>query len=163
MRKSLVCLLLLALAAVCAAQDGGKKEAKPRPDLTGTWVLDRSGHGVSRKFDSTLVITHRDPELRIVRTDVMETKRLMWEYVYYTDGRGESNPMDYGTGRIRWIRSKTKWKGDRVEARIGGFWRRWQLSADGQTLTHTYSTGYIPVEGLMPQPTSIKLVYRRAP
>ena len=179
MKKALACLMMLALAAVCAAQDSRKKESKQRPDLTGTWVLDKSKSGGGSNFDSTLVITHRDPEVRINRTDVRKGERVTKDYVFYTDGRGESNPMYYGDGRFD---SDTKWEGGKVVAYMcartysgqkcrGGTSQEWQLSADGQTLTHTtsYVTGFdygragnsvtAPTPG---EPGGTKLVYRRA-
>lgn len=170
MKNILASLVLLALATVCAAQENRKQEAKPHPDLTGTWVLDRSGGG--SKFDSTLVITHRDPELRITRMDVRKRERVTKEYVFYTDERGESNPMYYGSGKFD---SDTKWEGSKVVAYTcnrgykgarchGADSWKWQLSADGQTLTHR--TIYIMVFRYGAEPASqvgeSKLVYRRA-
>lgn len=172
MKNALAGLLLLALAAVCAGQESRKKEAKPHPDLTGTWVLDRSRSGGGSKFDSTLDITQRDPELRITRTDVRKRERVTKEYVFYTDGRGESNPMYYGNGKLD---SDTKWEGSKVVAYVcnrrytgarchGGDAWKWQLSADGQTLTHR--TSYVMASGY-DSPAWVmgknKLVYRRAP
>lgn len=179
MKNVLACLLLLALATVCAAQESRKKEAKPHPDLTGTWVLDRSKSAGGSKFDSTLVITHRDPELRITRTDVRKRERVTREYVFYTDERGESNPMYYGDGKFD---SDTKWEGRRVVAYTcnrsynwarchGGDAWEWQLSADGQTLTHRTSyvmpSVYVGGSGAVLEPARVmsegKLVYRRVP
>ena len=166
------------LAGVSAARDDKRKGAAPRPDLSGTWVLDRSksnygdarGRNIS-KDDVTLVITHRDPELRFTKTVVNEGRQETKEYVYYTDGRGETNPMYYGSGEVD---SKTRWDGDRLEtlatlARVGranqgaGYYlameAKWRLSDDGRTLTHTnYSVN--PGEEGGSQET--RLVYRRA-
>jgi hypothetical protein len=172
MKNILACLVLLALAVVCAAQQRPKQEAKPHPDLTGTWVLDRSKSGGGSKFDSTLVITHRDPELRITRTDLRKRERVTKEYVFYTDGRGESNPMYYGNGKFD---SDTKWEGSKVVAYTcqrrykgarchGGDSWKWQLSADSQTLTcrtnHLMASGIDAPAWTMDES---KLVYRRAP
>jgi hypothetical protein len=171
MKNTLAGLLLLTLAAVCAAQESGKKEAKPHPNLTGTWTLDRS-KGDTSKFDSTLVISHRDPELRITRTDMRKREAVTKEYAFYTDGRGESNPMYYGDGKFD---SDTKWEGSKVVAYTCNRWFKgarchgadswkWQLSADGQTLT--YRMGYVMASGNA-SPAWVmggnKLVYRRTP
>lgn len=181
MKNTLAAFLLLVLAAVCAAQDNQKKEAKPHPDLSGTWVLDKSRSVRNGKFDSTLVIAHHDPELRILRTDVRKKGRAVREYVFYTDGRGESNPYYYGDARFD---SDTKWEGRKVVAYIcyrrrykrakcnGADAWRWQLSADGQRLTHTtsFATGFsygspggVISSPTLAQPAGNKLVYRRAP
>lgn len=172
MRTTPACLLLFALVAVCGAQDSRKKEPKPHPDLTGRWVIDSSKSAGGSKFDSTLVITHRDPELRINRTDVRKREQVTKEYVFYTDGRGESNPMYYGDGKFD---SDTKWEGNKVVAytcsrrykgaRCNGpdSWK-WQLSADGQTLTHQIS--YLMASGSDAPSWAMggsKLVYRRVP
>jgi len=168
MKNTLAGLLLLALAAVCVAQET-RKEAKPHPDLTGTWRLDKSKGGGSSKFDSTLLITHREPELRINRTDVRKRVRIEKEYVFYTDRRGESNPMYYGDGKFD---SDTKWDGNKVVTYVcsrrytgakchGEDSWNWKLSADGQTLTHW--TTYIAASGSSWLTSGNKLVYRRAP
>lgn len=192
MRSIIMCACLAAcLAGVSYAHGGGGKDARPRPDLSGTWVLDRSSsnYGEARgkdisKTDSTLVIVHRDPELRISRTAALRGERWTKEYVYYTDGRGESNPMYYGAGLVE---TETKWKGGRVEAvhcyrpagrhasrtqvrcASGDATQVWQLSADGQTLTHTtssFSPGFDWGAGGSVQDShasEMRLVYRRAP
>lgn len=195
MRSIILCACLAAcLAGVSHAQGGKTNDARPRPDLSGTWVLDRSrsNYGEGRggdasKTDSTLVITHRDPELRISKTMVLKGRQWTKEYVYYTDGRGESNPMYYGAGVAE---TKTKWKGDGVEAVFcyraqgrngsrtqagcvnGDSEQRWQLSADGRTLTHTTSyylpdfsagAGDFPAASTLGHGGQVKLVYRRAP
>lgn len=176
MKEIFAVLLLLALAALTCAQDGRKSGARPHPNLTGTWVLDRSKSGGGSKFDSTLVITHHDPELRITRTDIRKKEQIIKEYVFYTDGRGESNPMYYGDGKFY---SDTTWEGANLVAYDcgrkhsghkcrGGNSQKWQLSADGQKLTHTtsYVMGLVYAGGGIGAPISesgrTKLVYRRA-
>jgi hypothetical protein len=183
-RALLASLLLAAFAAAAPARpkasefrDGGKKEGK-HPDLSGTWALDksRSNYGEARgrdisKADSTLVIGHRGAELSIERTVVLKGQRETKHYAYYTDGRGESNPMAYGSGTFE---TQTKWDGAKVVARTPA--RRgsasestqtWELSADGQTLTHTTVSGSQEFNWgdshVSPwNSVKIKLVYRRA-
>ena len=175
MKSILACLLLLALAVSSAAQKSGK-QPETHPDLTGTWALDKSKSGRGSKFDSTLVISHRDPELRITRTDVKKRERVTREYVFYTDGRGESNPFYYGDAKFE---SKTKWEGIKVVAypcrrmyqgakckRGTDSWM-WQLSEDGQTLTHRTSAVIALPDATGNASASLtdnnKLVYRRVP
>lgn len=180
MKSIILCVCLAAsLAGVSSAQVGkGKAE---RPDFSGTWKLDRaaSEFGGARsiwKNDTTLVITHRDPELRVTRTLTLgdgrqETKEL----VYYTDGRKETNPMAFGAGRFE---TQTKWEGGKVvtyasygppSRRFAGDWSdatfKWRLSDDGRTLTQTILSSMRPSVGPSSVAdtinTEVKLVYRR--
>lgn len=149
----LAALLLLACAVPAAAQGEKKKdEARPRPDLSGTWVQDlgKSKYPWPRDPKTattiTLVIEHREPELKIkqlinVRDYVPETT------VLYTDGRGESNPMAAPARGV--VKTKTRWKDSRVHvsgrvepesSQIGErfvveYTERWEVSADGKVLT----------------------------
>ena len=174
-------LLTLCLLAACAAAGGGAASArddrkeKARPDFSGTWELDRSksNFGLFRdrpvsKADSTLVITHRDPELKIERTLKLNGQQETKQFAYYTDGRGETNPATIGAGEVK---SKTKWDGERVAAQSKLKWpgrdgaagpeldltQRWQVSSDGKTLTNStvISSAQTGVQ-------EIRLVYRRA-
>jgi len=173
MKKALSCFLLLALAVVCAARDDKKKESKPHPDLTGTWALDKSKSDLGpfrdrpiAKADETLVIAHHDPELKIMRTLSLNGQEQSHDLAYYTDGRGETNPATFGGGEVK---SKTKWDGEKVVAKSSTMRQtsqgavfidvtdRWQLSADGQTLTETTS-----ISGPMGGVQDIKQVFRRA-
>ncbi|MDT7687296.1 MAG: hypothetical protein QOE46_55 [Acidobacteriota bacterium] len=179
MKSIVLCIWLAAClagvgAATAAARDDKKKDEKPRPDMSGTWTLDRSksDFGPFRerpisKADSTLVIAHHDPELKITRTLTLNGQQETKEFNYYTDGRGEANPAVIGTGEVK---SKTKWDGDKVSAHSKMTWpgqngaagvemdvtQKWQVSADGKTLTNTtaLSSGQMGVQ-------EIKLVYRR--
>ncbi|HWW74759.1 MAG TPA: hypothetical protein VNZ44_05140 [Pyrinomonadaceae bacterium] len=176
MKHLLLCLcLLLACASVAAAGGDGKKEGKPHPDLSGTWELDRSKSDFGlfsdrpvSKADSTLVIAHRDPELKITRTMKLNGQQEVREFAYYTDERGETNPAAIGAGEVK---SKTKWEGEKVAAHSKMSWpgrggaaavemdvtQKWQVSSDGKTLTNT--TVITNQMGA----NEIKLVYRRAP
>ena len=167
---ALVTLSLLAGAS--AAGDDKKKESKPRPDFSGTWQLDRakSDYGIFgdrpiAKADATLVVEHKEPELKITRTLRLNGREETGVFTYYTDERGEANPAAIGPGDVR---SKTKWEGDKVVARAsirgkgsGGVGagldvtQKWYVSSDGKTLTNTTAIG----DGMGGQ--LIKLVYRR--
>ncbi len=171
MKALLLSLCLLACAAAAPAADDKKRA---RPDFSGTWELDRSksefglfGDRPLAKADATLVVTHREPELKIVRTLRLNGREETKEFTYYTDGRGESNPGSFGSGVLD---SKTRWEGERVTAHAKTTWpardgrpevvlettQTWQLSAGGRALTHT--TRIVNGEAT----EEVKLVYRRA-
>ena len=163
-------LLALCLLAFAAAGDDKKKT---HPDFSGTWRIDRSKSDYGEwsdkplaKADSTLVVEHRDPELKIKRTLSLDGREEVKEFAYYTDGRGETNQATIGVGEVT---SKTQWVGDRVvaEARIerrgqSGPYRldvtqKWQVSSDGNGLVNTTTiSNEMGAEQL-------KLIYRRAP
>lgn len=171
MKTILCCLCLLACAAVSLAAQGGGKKEKGRPDLSGTWQLDRSksefGVFVERPVahaEVTLAIEHRDPELKIRRTLKVRGREETAQLVYHTDGRGETNPGLFGVARVE---SKTSWEGNKVVARtrlkrkgLRGdadleLTEKWQLSGDSKALT--YTSVLLGEFG----ESQVKLVYRR--
>lgn len=156
MKRLLLYLLLLAcVATMCAAKD--ERSAKPHPDLTGTWTRDNKrssfamlGDSPAARADETLVIVERGPEIKITRTLNFGGRVETQELIYYTDGRGETNPAMLG--RVG-VKSKTKWDGAKLvseskltrESPGGGTFtidstEKWQLSADGKTLTRPTSS-----------------------
>jgi len=164
-------LLSLCLLACAAAADVRKKEGKSHPDFSGTWRIDKSksdfGEFSDRplsKADATLVVEHKDPELKVRRTLSLNGQEEVKEFTYYTDERGETNQATIGVGEVK---SKTKWDGDKVvsEAHItrrgqGGPYelnvvQKWQVSSDGKTLTNTTT-----ISNQMGA-QQVKLVYRR--
>ena len=174
-------LLTLCLAAACAAVHGGaaarddKKKEKARPDLSGTWELDKSksDFGLFRdrplsKADATLVVAHSEPELKITRTLKLNGQQEVKVFTYYTDERGETNPATIGAGEVK---SKTKWDGEKVSASSKMTWpgqngaaaaemdvtQKWQVSSDGKSLTNTTA-----ISSVQTGVQYIKLVYRRA-
>ena len=172
-RTLLSACVCLCLSASAAAGGGVKGEGKSRPNLSGTWELDRAksdfGLFADRplsKADSTLVVTHRDPELKIVRTLRLNGREEKKEFTYYTDERGETNQAAFGAGELK---SKTKWEGDKVSAHAKTTWpardgrpavelettQGWQVSSDGKTLTQTTRIVNDKVT------EEIRLVYRR--
>jgi hypothetical protein len=189
-------LFAFACAAPCAAQDK-KKEPPARPDFSGTWVLDlkKSGYGNVRNpravtLPTTLVIAHGEPEVRVTRKfPEAYSEERGGEIVYYTDGRGEKNTL-VGRDRVSLsgtIESHTKWKGKRLVIRgtdylvaFGDtnsfdFTERWELSADGNTLTQTKEYDVLGEPGgstrvprregdsVVMVPADSKRVYNRAP
>ncbi len=155
------CLILICGFGTTPAAAQGKKTTKAKPDLSGTWLLDprKSNVGPSAKPDQPLKIAQHDPELRITH---MVASNGQKDFVYYTDGRGETNTttMFLSTdtdmnprGHDKDVtKSKTKWSGDKLVTRftlssvIGGhplefeIIDEWKLSKDGQTLTQTSRT-----------------------
>ena len=176
MKSIILCLCLVAsLAGVSSAQGDKKKEGKPRPDLSGTWELDKSksDFGLFRdrplsKADATLVVAHSEPELKITRTLKLNGQQEVKEFTYYTDERGETNPATIGAGEVK---SKTKWDGEKVSASSKMTWpgqngaaaaemdvtQKWQVSSDGKSLTNTTA-----ISSVQTGVQYIKLVYRRA-
>ena len=176
MKRPLSASLLTVLLTLClsagALGDDKKKEGKSHRDLSGTWQIDKVksdfGEFIDRplsKADATLVVEHKDPELKIKRTLSLNGQEEVKQFTYYTDERGETNQATIGVGEVK---SKTKWDGDRVvsEAQVTrrgqsgpyvlNVMQRWQVSSDGKTLTNTTTIGN--ETGTQ----QVKLVYRRA-
>jgi hypothetical protein len=153
-----VALLLLLPCVSVSAQGGKTDKLKARPDLSGTWELDQaqtkprsSKAAASNRL--TLLISHREPEIRMTRRSNAGGRERTREAVYYTDGRGEKNLGSRITSRPdapeQELQSKTRWKGDKLvttttirEAVASTFmtWEitdEWKLSADDQTLVQT--------------------------
>jgi hypothetical protein len=161
---SVFCFILICGFGTTRAVAQGQQNTKTKPDFTGTWLLDRkkSNAGASTKPDQPLKIAHRDPELRI--THIVESigQATALDLVYYTDGRGETNPatifLSPGTDMNRpghdkdVSRSKSTWTRNKLIIRstlrslIGGrqlefeVIDEWKLSADLKSLTQTSRT-----------------------
>lgn len=146
MRKIAVCLLcsLMLLVNVSSAS------AQTKPNFSGTWSLDKSRSNFGRlakeaaNVKITLKITHREPEVKMVRSGSLNGQGGAQNITYFTDGRGESNP---GLLNNSTANSKTKWEGAKLSSRsltslsfngetfqLETIERR-ELSTDGKTLT----------------------------
>src|SRR2546430_7067509 len=125
--KSLVLLICLtACAMICFGQ---ANKAKPKPDLGGTWEFDQKRSNVGKSNSSTppeqITITYLDPELKVRRKVVTNGQLEERDLVYYTDGRGETNPTSAwittnpgsDSDRPLQTKSKTSWSGDRIVTR----------------------------------------------
>jgi hypothetical protein len=177
MRRSLSASLLIVLLTWClsAVVSAGDDKQKSHPDFSGTWRIDRSKSDFGlfsdrplSKADATLVVEHRDPELKVRRTLSLNGQEEVKEFAYYTDERGETNQATLGVGEVK---SKTKWDGDRViseasitrRGRSGPYTldvtQKWQLSSGGKALTNT--TVIRNKEGEQETVEELKLVYRR--
>ena len=132
-----------------------RAEPSESPDLSGNWRVVETKNvakmpGQTELFEKTLVIIHKEPEIKITTQlkDNGRTKEL--ETVYFTDSRGETN----ATFRESGVKSTTRWSGNKLEIRrveamsikdpAGAikvikvdYIERWELSKDGNTLTIT--------------------------
>ncbi|HKC64903.1 MAG TPA: hypothetical protein VKB86_14770 [Pyrinomonadaceae bacterium] len=153
MKKLLIAILLSLAVTMCVAQNGNDKSGKQsRPDLSGTWKLDKSKgnyvaySGLKPDAELILVISHNEPEIKVTRKSVWQGQERVQEWTYYSDGRGEVGHtiIDGKEGE-----SKTKWEGDKLVSRfsisLGGGRTRvsvevtqeLKVSANGKVLTQT--------------------------
>ena len=124
--------------------------APAKPNFSGTWALDKSRSNFGRlakeaaNIHISLKITHREPEVKMIRSGSLNEVKGTQNLTYFTDERGESNP---GLLTNTTAQSKTKWEGTRLTSRslssvtfngqafqIETIERR-ELSVDGKTLT----------------------------
>ncbi|MBD0327179.1 MAG: hypothetical protein ICV68_12155 [Pyrinomonadaceae bacterium] len=153
------CLLLCAGLSTAQSGEVESGKQKSKPDFSGTWMLDEEQAKQNKRKSGatldkvTLVISQREPEIKMSRKIVSGGRERTRETVYYSDERGETN---YGTTistkpnpKDEEIKSKTKWKDDKLvtsatvrTAVRGTFFNweiveEWKLSPDGKTLTQT--------------------------
>lgn len=170
MKCAMLCFAVAALACPLKAQN---KAAKPKADLSGTWLLDAkksNSVGLTSRPDLPIKISHQDPELRITLTAESNGQLVERNFVYFTDGRGEENeatamlttnpgapPRDLRKERTK---STTRWSGGNkivtrslLQLQAGGrvvefeLVEEWKLSSDGKTLTQTTKTVYLQSSG----------------
>lgn len=144
------CVLLYSAAGSLAGSEIVLSQNRNNPDLSGAWVQEKSKSGKSKQAEVTLVVSQREPEIRITRKIISDGRERVQELIYYSDQRGEVNPTFDGKNRIK---TKTKWIGkalvvreelpprsaDGVAARTE-VTEEWKLSSDGQTLTQKQVT-----------------------
>ncbi|HXT63291.1 MAG TPA: hypothetical protein VN696_09670 [Pyrinomonadaceae bacterium] len=158
-----VILLLICLVGCVAVCFGQSNKTPVRPDFTGTWELDAARSNVAKSKKSSperIKITHHDPELTIRRKVSIDGVAEERDLIYYTDGRGETNPttawVTTNPGsesyRPRDTKSKTTWNKTKVVTRSvsqsfasGGVFEfeivdEWRISSDGKSLTKTTKT-----------------------
>lgn len=159
--KSGVRILPILLVAVFAVNAQTNKSSNTF-DISGKWLLDRNKSNVGDfgKRDSPIVIIYNEPELRITRTLERNGQMLERDFVYYTDGRGETNMtliiLTTNPGQVTAedidkgvVKSKTKRERDKIVIRATGrnmagthvleyeMVDEWKLSSDSKTLTQT--------------------------
>jgi hypothetical protein len=149
----IACLWASSCLAVSWAQnERNKPTSQLRPNFSGTWVLDKSKSQISEydllsDMDLTLVISQKEPEIKIIRKYFLKGYEGWQELLYFSDQRGETNPSIIEGETIK---SKTKWEGRKLVTRssIRSMFTpgvmitydrvdEWKLSNDGQTLTET--------------------------
>lgn len=160
-------LLILCVAACVVVSPAQVKNssAQDRPDLTGTW--ERNPSKSESPFgavpgSSSLTISHKEPELWIIRKSSNKGEDSINDSTYYSDGRGDMNIPTFGTAisvgpansndakSIKpsgEVKSKTKWEGSKLVSRtsmvhfIGDhrldveIIEEREISLDGKTLT----------------------------
>ncbi len=159
MKFIIACLGFLLCCNLCSAQDTRTAfTAQGQFDFNGTWVLDNS-NGKSNKpkrsssREVTLVITHHEPEIRITRNFKEKGRERIDEVVYYSDGRGETNPTSLRTflqkNPDEKVKSETRWAGTKLVSKYSVRWNvssdvlyfdvieMWELTPDRNTLIHT--------------------------
>jgi hypothetical protein len=154
MMKSALRIMIWACLACCLsagtlAQEGQKGGGdKSKPDLSGTWALDKEKSDKVKipllDNETTLVIVQRDPEISMTHTASLGDSEMPWKATYYTDGRGEAYQSPLGGGSVK---SKTRWDGNKLQTRYTiqkvypgrvvnvDVIEEWKLSKDGKTLT----------------------------
>ena len=183
--RVIVVLLLIGASAFATNAQANK----PKPDFTGTWLLDQkksNDSGLTRRPDLPIKILHRDPEFRVTVRTEKAGQIIEREFVYFTDGRGESNPLtSFVTTNPSAInadelkkqiaRSKTKWSGNKIVTRTqqrvqaGGHFAdfeqvdEWKLSEDGKVLIQTNRITFQQSSGVFVpgMATDKKRVYNR--
>ncbi len=155
MKKIVVVMWLLSFLIVSAAQSNRKVSGeKTRPDLSGTWIRDDEksefGNFKRRPYATsgvTILIEQAGAEVRItkkIKPKSGDEQEGRW--LYYTDGRGETNPALFGQDELK---SKTKWSGSKLvsevstRSRVSGdeidlyMMEEWSLSSDSKRLIST--------------------------
>jgi hypothetical protein len=169
-RSTVLWFVLITFAPFLGAQT---KPAKPKPNLTGSWLLDvrkSNSVGLTSRPDLPIKISHLDPELSIAMTTESNGQLVERSLLYFTDGRGEenqatslltTNPQSARPGDLQNQRTKshTRWSGNKVVIRsvlqllAGGrvvefeLVDEWKLSSDGRTLTQSTRTVYLQSAG----------------
>ena len=134
------------------------------PNFDGEWVQKVVNQLLS------LIIEHRDPELKVTRREVTEAQDKTETAVYYTDRRGELNDKN---GKP--VKSVTKWQDDRIvfqlsstsKTDIGTFEFSdsitWQISKNGASFEELSQTNVRSASGgVLQQPKTKRLVFARS-
>ena len=194
-RVSIACLFLLLCVGLISAQNSKEKlkSRQAKHDFSGTWVFDealtrraRPKQFMESGEEIRVVISDDQPEIKISKKTSEDGHEQTQDFVYYDDGRGETNPNPTLSLNLKDVSQKvqsvTKWKNDKLVitsrvqiARREGFYHvevrdKWELSADGQTViqTTTVNSDSVNIAHLASIPVviiwgdgEIKRVYRR--
>lgn len=153
-------LLILVFSPASKAQTAA---SKTKANFSGTWLLDNkksNSGGLTTRPDLPITISHVDPEFRVTLPSESNGQIVKHEFVYFTDGRGETNEATAALStnpsatkpedlRNQVTKSKTKWSGDKIVTRsklrldVAGHFvefeqvDEWKLSDDAKVLTQT--------------------------
>ncbi|MGC2237692.1 MAG: hypothetical protein WA584_16130 [Pyrinomonadaceae bacterium] len=182
MKKALIFLWIFMFAVLCSAQNDKNAEQK-LPDFSGTWILDKSKTGPISGFstgilvDVTMVIVHKDPQIKITRTTTFGNGAEKVENLeYFTDGRRIPVLKKNDENNFRTI----EWRGKTLVNQATFMMEKidfnnpsaannnkkpvkiknkseWKLSKDGKTLTEIVTGGTLPG---VPDYGGYKSVYR---
>jgi hypothetical protein len=153
-KKVIISLLVLSFIVMCFGANGRSRDNKQdKPNFSGTWKLDRTrGNYVSRaslkpEDDLMLVISHAEPEIKVIRKFIKGGQKQIQDLTYYSDCRGE---VGYTFIDRKKSKSKTEWEGAAIVSRFSvplestsredtyvNVTESWVLSDDGKTLTQT--------------------------
>lgn len=136
-------IFILIFTFTATAQTG---KSKAKPDFSGTWILDKTK---TKKidFDWTLILEHREPQMKITSNLVSKGVKKTEERILYTDGRTVSNVRvgsELASQEFSWAgkslirESLMRRSAENLYGRINeGTSEKWELSKDGKTLTIT--------------------------
>ncbi len=145
MQNRIVWLKVVALAVLAFLVSGGATVAPAdKPDFSGEWKLnlEKSDFGPLQSPKSRVdKISHKDPELKINRTQVSPMDQTNTsEWVCTTDDKECSNDIPGGIT----LKSTAKWDGETLVVVSKGtlpqqgdltITDKWSLSKDGKTIT----------------------------
>jgi len=142
-----------------------------------------SGAGLTRRPDLPLKISYHDPEFRIALSSEADGKIVERVLVYFTDGRGETNPAITGLTtnpsvkpdelKGQTTKSTTRWSRDKIVIRsilrlnAGGHIvefeqiDEWKLSVDSKSLIQTTRTVPVTEGPIFVMAADKKRVYNR--
>lgn len=150
--------ILMTLSVASGISQTTSDASAPSPDFSGTWELDRklsTNHRNLSGFEEMIyIISQKESTLRVARTMKTKKKERTQELIYYTDGRGEKNPIMYG-GEKR--KSKTSLSNGKLISKYTlSLWisstndyynqdarDSWELSRDGNALIITTESSEI--------------------
>ncbi len=143
MKNCILFVLILTFSMTAFGQDKSKADALPKPDFSGKWLLEQS-KSKNVDFDLTLLVEHREPEMKVTKIYNFKGAKRTVEENYFTDGRAAAD-AEFGSDAISqkavWrggtlIRTKevSKGSGKTVEQTTT---ENWELSKDGKMLTLT--------------------------
>jgi hypothetical protein len=173
-RRSIVRLpfLLCALVVFGAAAAKNTPQQASHPNLSGIWKLDKSQgnyvklSGLNPDADFVLVISHAEPEIKVLSKISNKQQQRIENFTYYTDGRGEVSHTYIenleGKSKSKWDKERlsTTFSVDPSDSRISvGVTQVWTLAKDGTTLTQSQRLAGPGVFG----DTEVKRVFHRIP